>query len=238
MSSAVATSASSAEAEDTATIATTEGTTSPAVATGLTNVSDIAATIVDSVVAVEVTGRFRGAEQVISSGSGVILDTAGNIITNAHVVAAGTGIIVVLADGTEHPATVVAIDTGEDLALIRIDAQDLNPVVLGSTQDLRVGDPVIAVGNPLGLVGGPSVSTGIVSALDRSLEDASVRLTGIIQTDAAITVGSSGGALLDSQGRLIGITTAVGVSSVGVEGIGFAIPVEAIVEVTAQLLAA
>ncbi len=95
---------------------------------------------------------------------------------------------------------------------------------------------MIAVGNPLGLEGGPSVTTGIVSALGRVLEDSSVSLTGVIQTDAAITEGSSGGALLDSGGRLIGMTTAVGVSSVGVEGIGFAIPVETVEAVVDSLV--
>jgi S1-C subfamily serine protease len=94
---------------------------------------------------------------------------------------------------------------------------------------------VIAVGNPLGLEGGPSVTTGIVSALSRVLNDGDVSLNDVIQTDAAITEGSSGGALLDGQGRLVGMTTAVGVSSVGVEGIGFAIPIETVAAAVASL---
>jgi S1-C subfamily serine protease len=213
--------------------ATTPGTT-PAVA-GLTDVSDIATDVVDSVVTVEVMGRFRGREEVVGSGSGVIIDSDGTIITNAHVVEGATGLNVVLGDGTTHTATVLGIDTTHDVAVIDIETNDLAPIALGSTNGLLVGHPVIAVGSPLGLEGGPSVSTGIVSALDRTLSDADVTLSGIIQTDAAITEGSSGGALLDSQGHLIGITTAVGVSRVGIEGIGFAIPVETITEVVSEL---
>jgi putative serine protease PepD len=165
----------------------------------------------------------------------VIITADGNIATNAHVVTAGTAVQVVLANGTSYDATVLGVDEEHDLALIDIEASGLDPIQLGSSEALLVGDPVIAVGYPLALEGGPSVSTGIVSALDRTLRDGQVDLTGVIQTDAAITEGSSGGALLDSQGRLIGITTAVGVSSVGVEGIGFAIPVETITDVLAGI---
>lgn len=203
----------------------------------LTDVSDIAAEVVDSVVSVEVTTTvraFRGAQEVAGSGSGVIVDSDGTIVTNAHVVEDADDVIVVLADGTEYRATVLALDTAQDVAVMHIDATGLNAIELGSTENLLVGDPVIAVGYPLALTGGPSVSTGIVSALDRVLDESDVSLEGVLQTDAAITEGSSGGALLDATGRLIGITTAVGVSRVGVEGIGFAIPVETIASVLAQ----
>ena len=132
-------------------------------------------------------------------------------------------------------AEIVGIDESQDVAVLAVDTSGLSPISIGSTDGLVVGNPVIAVGNPLGLEGGPSVTTGIVSALGRVLEDTSVSLTGVIQTDAAITEGSSGGALLDAEGRLVGMTTAVGVSSVGVEGIGFAIPVETVMSVVAQL---
>jgi S1-C subfamily serine protease len=211
----------------------------PVAAAVLSDVSDVAAQVVDSVVTVQsavTTRAFGAAGQVTSSGSGVILDEAGTIVTNAHVVEDVEDMTVVLSNGERYAASVVGVDTGQDVAIISIDAADLTPIELGSTAGLLVGDPVIAVGNPLALAGGPSVSTGIVSALDRTLEDADVSLEGVIQTDAAITEGSSGGALLDEQGRLIGITTAVGVSSVGVEGIGFAIPVETIVQVMATLV--
>ncbi|HUF94786.1 MAG TPA: trypsin-like peptidase domain-containing protein [Acidimicrobiia bacterium] len=196
----------------------------------LTDVSTVAADVVDSVVTVQSIREFRGSEIIIGTGSGVIIDTDGTIVTNAHVVAAADSIVVVLANGTEYSGTILEVDVEEDLAAIDIDASGLNPVELGTSDGIAVGDGVIAVGYPLGLEGAPSVSTGIISALDRTLDEGDVSLTDVIQTDAAITEGSSGGALFDSSGRLIGITTAVGVSSVGIEGIGFAIPVESIVD--------
>lgn len=204
-------------------------------ATALTDVSDIAAQTVESIVVVEVTIDARGPFDATGSGSGVIISEDGTIVTNAHVVDDATSIAVELTDGTTYNASIVGLDASEDIAILAIDAAGLAAIELGSTTDLAVGDPVIAIGNPLALEGGPSVSTGIVSALDRVLEDADTTLSGIIQTDAAITEGSSGGALLDGDGRLIGITTAVGVSSVGVEGIAFAIPVETVAEVLAVL---
>jgi S1-C subfamily serine protease len=211
--------------------ATTSDTVSAGyVVSGLTDVSDLASQVSDAVVTVRVGGSFRGREAVVGTGSGVIIGSDGTIVTNAHVIESGSAVEVVLANGTSYAATVVATDAANDLALLDVDAEGLTAIELGQTGGLLVGDPVIAIGNPLGLEGGPSVSTGIISALDRTLEDTSGSLSGIIQTDAAITEGSSGGALLDSQGRLIGITTAVGVSSVGIEGIGFAIPVEDVAE--------
>lgn len=213
----------------------TETSESVAVAesVALVDVSDVVSDVVDSVVTVEVMGNYRGRETVIGTASGVIVGSDGMIVTNAHVVEEATSLNVILTDGSDHEATIVLVDTGSDVALIDIDVEDLNAIELGSTDGLEVGDPVIAIGNPLGLEGGPSVSTGIVSALGRVLEDSDVSLDGVIQTDAAITEGSSGGALLDARGHLVGITTAIGVSSVGVEGIGFAIPVETVVSVMA-----
>jgi S1-C subfamily serine protease len=207
-------------------------------ATGATDVSGISAEAVDSIVVVEVTIDARGPFDASSSGSGsgVIISEDGTIVTNAHVVDDATSITVELTNGTTYTATVLAEDTSEDIAILVIDASGLTAIELGSTTALAVGDPVIAIGNPLALEGGPSVSTGIVSALDRTIEDSDTTLTGIIQTDAAITEGSSGGALLDADGRLVGITTAVGVSSVGVEGIAFAVPVETVSEILATLI--
>lgn len=214
---------------------TTEATLSAMV---LTDVSDIATQAVDSIVVVEVTIDARGPFDATGSGSGVIVSEDGTIVTNAHVVDDATSIIVELTDGTTFEATVLYENASVDLAVLDIDASGLTAVELGSTSDILVGDPVIAIGNPLALEGGPSVSAGIVSALDRVLEGSDATLSGIIQTDAAITEGSSGGALLDADGRLIGITTAVGVSSIGVEGIAFAIPVETVSEVLADLAGA
>jgi len=232
--------ATTLESGDSTTTAPSTTVVEPASATSivstLTDVSDIAAVAVASVVRVEMTVSFRGRERVAASGSGVIVDT-GTIVTNAHVVGTGTGVSVTLNDGSTHPGTLVGVDTDHDLAVISIDSTDLTPVKFGSTEDLLVGDPAIAIGYPLGLEGGPSVSTGIVSAKGRTITDSTASLSGIIQTDAAITEGSSGGALLDAQGSLVGITTAVGVSSVGIEGIGFAIPIETIEQVLPELLA-
>lgn len=212
-----------------------EVTSSATPASNLVDVSEIAGQVVDSVVTVHVTIDVRGPGSVTGSGSGIILDGDGTIITNAHVVDGATSVSITLADGTVLDASVVEVDAGQDLAVLDVDASGLSPISLGTTEGLEVGEPVIAVGNPLGLEGGPSVTTGIISALDRVLQESGVTLTGVIQTDAAITQGSSGGALLDAEGRLIGITTAVGVSSVGVEGIGFAIPVESIASVLGGL---
>lgn len=203
--------------------------------TGMSDVSAIAADVVDSVVTVNVTVDVRGPRDLAGSGSGIVLDEDGTVVTNAHVVSDATSATVTLTDGSTVAATIVGVDESNDVAVLSIDASGLSPISIGTSSGLAVGNPVIAVGNPLGLEGGPSVTTGIVSALGRVLEDTSVSLTGVIQTDAAITEGSSGGALLDVEGRLIGVTTAVGVSSVGVEGIGFAIPVEIVMTVVAQL---
>jgi serine protease Do len=213
-----------------------EGATAATATTGLVDVSDIAADVVDSVVTINVTIDVRGPGDITGSGSGIIVDGDGTIVTNAHVVDGVSTVTVTLTGEATHAAAVVGIDTIHDLAVLAIDADGLSPITLGTTDGLEVGNPVVAVGNPFGLEGGPSVTTGIVSALGRVLEDSDVSLHGIIQTDAAITECSSGGALLDGEGRLIGVTTAVGVSSVGIEGIGFAIPVETVSSVVAALL--
>jgi len=201
----------------------------------LTDVSVIAATAVDSVVVVDVVYDTRGPFDSTGSGSGVIISEDGMIVTNDHVVENASSISVELTDGSAYTATVLVEDESVDIAILDIEASGLTALDLGTTTDLDVGEPVIAIGNPLALEGGPSVSTGIVSALDRVLEDQDVTLSGIIQTDAAITEGSSGGALLDANGDLVGITTAVGVGSLGVEGIAFAVPVETVSEVLATL---
>jgi S1-C subfamily serine protease len=224
--------------EAVATAATTTTTTVATSNAALWDVSAIATNASASVVTIEISTTFRGHAVEVGSGSGVIVDETGTIVTNAHVIESGSVFTVVMSDGSSLPATVLGVDSDHDLAAIDIDAEDLSPIELGSTTGLLVGNPVVAIGNPLGLEGGPSVSTGIVSALNRTLEDTDGVLSGIIQTDAAITEGSSGGALLDASGNLIGVTTAVGVSSVGIEGIGFAIPVETITTFLDTLTAA
>ena len=216
-----------------AVVSATDGTSA-----SLTDVSDVAAETVDSVVFVEASLTVRGRMTATSSGSGVIVSSDGTIVTNAHVIDGAQAVTVELTNGERYEATVVAEDSANDIAVLEIEATGLSAIDIGSTLDLSVGEPVIAIGNPLGLEGGPSVSTGIVSALERVIQGSDRELDGIIQTDAAISEGSSGGALLDADGRLIGITTAVGVSSVGVEGIAFAVPIETVSTVLGSLTAA
>jgi serine protease DegS len=159
-------------------------------------------------------------------GSGVIIDTAGHIITNNHVITNADTINVQLADGRVTRATVVGRDPDTDLALLLIKLKDLPVMPLGRSNELQVGDAVLAIGNPLGL--SQTVTHGIVSATGRSQLGVAT-FENFIQTDAAINAGNSGGALVNSRGELVGINTAVlnksNSGNVSVEGIGFAIPV-------------
>ena len=198
----------------------------------------VGTTVIPSIVTVEVGTETNGTFTLSGSGSGVVLDAAGNIATNDHVVDGGTAARVILSDGRIYDAELIGTDPLTDLAVLRISADDLTPITLGSTTDLAIGTPAIAVGSPLGLEGGPSLSVGVVSALGREVQTGpETVLYGMIQTDAPITSGSSGGSLVDADGELIGITTAVGVSSIGVEGIGFATPVEIVKRVTSEIIA-
>jgi serine protease DegS len=159
-------------------------------------------------------------------GSGVIIDSAGHIITNNHVIANADTISVQLADGRVTRAAVVGRDPDTDLALLSIKLKDPPVMPLGRSDELQVGDAVLAIGNPLGL--SQTVTHGIVSAIGRSGLDVAT-FESFIQTDAAINAGNSGGALVNERGELIGINTAVlnksGGGNISVEGIGFAIPV-------------
>jgi putative serine protease PepD len=195
----------------------------------------VGAKVIPSIVTVQV-GRGGGPS---GSGSGVILSSDGFIATNNHVIEVGTEFQVVLSDGrTTYDAELIGADPLTDLAVLKIEAADLTPIEFGATSTLTVGDAAIAVGSPLGLEGGPSLTVGVVSAFGRQVQTSPQdMLYGMLQTDAPITQGSSGGALVDGDGRLIGITTAVGVSSVGVEGIGFATPVEIVERVIDELIA-
>jgi serine protease Do len=157
----------------------------------------------------------------IALGSGVIISKNGYIVTNYHVISGATKIIVTLHDGRKFKAKVIGSDPKTDLAVIKIDAKNLKPITIADSNKLKVGDIVLAIGNPFGL--GESVTCGIVSALNRT----SIGLNAyedFIQTDAAINPGNSGGALVDLKGRLVGINSAIITSSGGNNGIGFAIP--------------
>ncbi len=201
----------------------------------------VAAAVRDSVVAIEVRTQSAG-----SQGSGVIVDDDAHVVTNNHVVSAaadGGEVTVTLTDGRIFQAEVVGTDVATDLAVLRIvDApDDLQPAALGDSDDVAVGSPVMAVGNPLGLAN--TVTTGIVSALDRPVstqEDArsEAAVTNAIQIDAAVNPGNSGGPLFDAQGRVIGITSSIATLSQqsGSIGLGFAIPVNLTKNVAAQLI--
>jgi len=161
-------------------------------------------------------------EQQSSLGSGVIVSSDGYILTNNHVIEAADDIEVVLADGRKAPARVVGTDPDTDLAVIRIDAKNLPVMVLGKVETARVGDVVLAIGNPFGV--GQTVTMGIISALGRNNLHIN-HFENFIQTDAAINFGNSGGALIDTSGNLLGINSAIYSQSGGSVGIGFAIPV-------------
>lgn len=196
----------------------------------------VARRVTPSVVTVEL---FTG-PTLTGSGSGVIIDAEnGYVATNEHVVKSNAQVGIVLADGRRYEGSVLGVDRLTDLAVVQIDAEGLIAIELGSSDALEVGDTAIAVGNPLGLLGGPTVTVGILSAFDRLVEGdpGEEALYGMLQTDAPFTSGSSGGALVDYEGRLIGITTAVGVSDIGPEGLGFATPVEVMTRVTNEIIA-
>ncbi len=171
------------------------------------------------------------------AGTGFIWDTRGHVVTNFHVVQRGRAFSVVLSDQSTWEADLVGAEPGKDIAVLRIRAPEdkLVPIVTGSSKDLRVGQKVLAIGNPFGL--DQTLTVGVVSALGReikSLADRTIR--DVIQTDAAINPGNSGGPLLDSQGRLIGVNTAIS-SPTGVNvGIGFAVPVDTIKAVVPMLI--
>lgn len=177
-----------------------------------------------------------------SIGSGVILDTDGNILTNNHVIEGAQAISVTLDDGTSHEAELVGTDASSDLAVIRLqDASDLSltPIEIGDSDDLSVGEWVMAIGSPFG--NEQSVSTGIVSALYRSTALPSTSGTSIyanmIQTDAAINPGNSGGALVNDEGKLIGINSVIESYSGSSSGVGFAIPVNYAKNIADQIIA-
>ncbi len=169
-------------------------------------------------------------------GSGVIVDAAGHVVTNNHVIADADVINVQLADGRETRATVVGRDPDTDLAILSIKLGKLPVMPLGRSDQARVGDQVLAIGNPLGLQ--QTVTHGIISATGRSQLGVAT-FENFIQTDAAINEGNSGGALVSINGELIGINTAViakNMSNAGVEGIGFAIPVNLVRGVMGEIL--
>ncbi len=190
---------------------------------GALDIQGILAKVQPSVVAIETSqttsrGVFEGA------GSGVVLSADGLILTNAHVIGNLGAMTVVLPDGSQHDAGLVGASPDDDLAVIRITGVDgLTPAELGSSDALRVGDEVIAIGNALNLGGEPTVTRGIVSAKDRDLDAQGVKLQGLIQTDAAINPGNSGGPLVNAAGQVVGINTAIVADA---QNLGFSIAID------------
>jgi S1-C subfamily serine protease len=185
--------------------------------------ADTAARLLPSVVQIEADGAM---------GSGFVAADGGLILTASHVVGGSTTVTLRLQDGTTVPGEVVAVDKSIDTAVIRADesaAADLKPMQLGALADVQVGEMTIAIGSPFGL--SQTVTTGIVSALGRTVPTPMGELHDLIQTDAAINSGNSGGPLADGDGRAIGINTAIASNSGGSDGIGFAVPIDQAIQI-------
>ena len=213
---------------------------SPVTGDGLT-ASQVYAENVHSVVLIEatVTAEYFGQTSTgISSGSGFILTEDGYVVTNCHVVEGAVSVNVVLHDGTSYAASLVGQDSINDLAVLKVEASGLDAVELGSSDDLIVGDQVVAIGNPLGELTS-TLTVGYVSAKERTVNTDGMVIN-MIQTDAAINSGNSGGPLFNMKGQVVGITTAKysGASSSGatIEGIGFAIPISDVQEYIQDLI--
>ncbi|WP_305790213.1 S1C family serine protease [Symbioplanes lichenis] len=217
-------------------VAASATTTRTATATSATaedtDLAAVVAKVQPSVVTVMIDGRTAS-----SLGSGVVLSADGLVLTNNHVVESGGTASIRLADGRTVPAEVVATDTTHDLALVQATGvTGLTPATFGTDDSVAAGDTVLAFGSPLGLEG--TVTSGIVSAFDREVNTGTEKLTGLLQTDAAINEGNSGGALVDVDGKVIGINVAIATAddqSTGSVGLGFAIPAGTVTQVVEQL---
>ncbi|MBQ7889923.1 MAG: trypsin-like peptidase domain-containing protein [Erysipelotrichaceae bacterium] len=202
-----------------------------------TTVSTVASAVSDSVVEITTesvaTSTFFSNYVTTGAGSGVIFTNDGYIVTNNHVIENSNAIKVTLRSGESYDAVLIATDSKTDLAVIKIEASDLHPVVLGDSDALIVGEDAIAIGNPLGELGG-TVTNGIISALDREVTVEGQKMN-LLQTNAAINPGNSGGGLFNAKGELIGIVSAKS-SGTDIEGLGFAIPVNDVKEVVVQLI--
>lgn len=202
------------------------------------DVSDVVAKLRPSVVEIATESVSSGNSifgQYISqgAGSGVIYSADGYIITNNHVIDGASSITVKTMDGTEYPATLIGTDPQTDIAVIKVDATNLTPAAIGDSDAIQVGEATIAIGNPLGSLGG-TVTTGIISAVGREITINNETMT-LLQTDAAINPGNSGGGLFDVSGNLIGIVNAKNASS-EIEGLGFAIPISDVTNVIQELI--
>ena len=193
---------------------------------------EVADAVVEITTEVMTTNSFYGQMVQTGAGSGVIISDDGYIVTNNHVIEGASSIRVTLRDGTGYDATLIGTDSQEDVALIKIEATGLTEVIFGDSDTIKVGDKAVAIGNPLGTLGG-TVTDGIISALDRKINIDGETMT-LLQTDTAINPGNSGGGLFNGQGELIGIVSA---KSTGdeVDNLGFAIPINNVLNILSDL---
>ena len=200
-------------------------------------IAEISAKVSPSVVSITTTvqtsNRFGRSETSSGSGSGIIFAENGYILTNNHVIDGAESISVRLSTGTEYTATIIGSDSQTDLAVLKIEADNLPFVTMGDSDNLQVGDLAVAIGNPLGELSG-TVTTGIISATDREITIDNETMN-LLQTDAAVNPGNSGGALCNAYGEVIGVVNAK-TSALGVEGLGFAIPINDAKPVIEELL--
>ncbi len=219
-------------------------------AAGTNWVTQVAQAAAPSVVSISVNGtapaRGFGTAQVAGSGTGVLLDTQGDILTNDHVItldgaSSRTTVTVGLPSGKTVTASVVGEDAATDLAVLKVSASDVagqTPIQWADSSGVQVGEPVVAIGYALDLGGDPTVTSGVVSALNRTIEEQNAQIGGAIQTDAAVNPGNSGGPLLDASGKVIGINTAglTGSAQQPAEGINFAISAQTAQAVASRLI--
>lgn len=203
--------------------------------------SGVVQQVEDSVVAITTesvaTSTFFRQYVTKGAGSGVVLTTDGYIVTNYHVINGARQITVTTNDGTQYDATLIGSDASNDIAVLKVDAKGLTPAVLGDSDSLKVGDPVLAIGNPLGTLSG-TVTDGIISALERQVTIDGNAMT-LLQTSAAVNPGNSGGGLFNASGELIGIVNAKSSSDSSgnsVDNIGFAIPINSVKTIIEDLI--
>lgn len=213
------------------------GTTTTASSTSKANsTSEIVKKTADSVVEIStesvVTGSFAQQYVQQGAGSGVIISQDGYILTNNHVINGANSVKVRLRDGTEYDATIIGSDSDNDIALLKVNATGLSPATFGDSNSLAVGDYVVAIGNPLGELGG-TVTDGIISALARKVTIEDTQMT-LLQTNAQVNPGNSGGGLFNANGELVGIVNAKQ-SATEVEGIAFAIPINNVLDILSDL---
>ena len=213
----------------------------------ITTTEAVAKKVLPSVVGIEASGVIEsdnfffgyGDQEISGVGTGMILDTNGYILTNSHVVMDGlvNNIVVHLANGDEVPGNLIWNDAGLDLAIVKVEARGLIPIEIGDSDAVTIGSYIVAIGNPLGLSFSGSVTQGVVSGLDRTITvsggmGAPVTMQDLIQVDAAINSGNSGGPLLNSRGQVIGVNTA----KAQAEGMGFAIPINTAIPIVEKVL--